>query len=108
MTKKPQKLVKGWNVLHQTLSKTQSEGLGHLVATHRAERLHLALGGAREAAFDWTLADDRIAWDGAQELLALHHDPLRLKLGAVFRGWMSEAGRAKLREIVDNPVPENS
>jgi diguanylate cyclase (GGDEF)-like protein len=88
-------------VLSQKLSRKPAESLQNLASVQRVERLQLALEGAREAAFDWMLADDRIAWDGGQDPLMLHHDPDRLTLGAVFRGWMTEAGRAKLRDIME-------
>jgi diguanylate cyclase (GGDEF)-like protein len=88
-------------VLSQTLQKKPVDSIRALAAAHDVERLRLALTGAREAAFDWTIADDRIAWDGALELLSLHNDPDRLKRGEAFRAWMSDAGRAKLQAMLD-------
>ena len=52
----------------QTLPKKPSESIRTLAAAHDAERLRLAAAGAREAVFDWTMADDRITWDGAVDL----------------------------------------
>ncbi|MBV8798533.1 MAG: diguanylate cyclase, partial [Alphaproteobacteria bacterium] len=89
-------------MLNQTLSRQPAESLRKLAAAHRTERLHLALSGARESAFDWTLADDRIAWEGAQDVLALHNDPDKLALGDFFRAWMSEAGREHLRQVTED------
>jgi diguanylate cyclase (GGDEF)-like protein len=88
-------------VLNQRVSRKPAETLENLASVQRVERLQLALEGAHDAAFDWMLADDRIAWDGAQDPLMLHHDPDRLTVGAVFRAWMTEGGRAKLRDIVE-------
>ncbi len=63
--------------------------------------MELALLGAREATFDWSLIEDRISWAGAQEILALHHNPAQLTDGQKFRAWMSENSRAKLQAIVE-------
>ncbi len=103
MKKRPGNLAQegGWDV-NQTLAKQPADSLRKLTAVHRMERLHLALSGAREAAFDWTVADDRIAWEAGQDVLALHNDPDRLALGDFFRAWMSEAGRDRLREVMDD------
>ncbi|MBV9570358.1 MAG: GGDEF and EAL domain-containing protein [Alphaproteobacteria bacterium] len=95
-------------MLNQTLTKEPGESLQTLAAIHRIERLQLALGGAREIAFDWSLPDDRIAWEGARNVLALHHNPDCLSSGDVFRAWMSEPGREKLREIVEGPSQQDS
>src|SRR5690242_9085554 len=83
------------NVLNEAVAKTRpAERLRKLTTVHRTGRVQLALAGAREAVFDWTMADDRIAWDGAQNLLAVHRDPERLCEGEHFRPWMGEAGSA--------------
>jgi diguanylate cyclase (GGDEF)-like protein len=95
-------------VLSQKLPKKPNESLRQLAAAHDLERLQLALMGAREAVFDWTIADDRIAWDGATDLLALHHNASRLDQGECLRNWMSEAGRAKLRAIVEDAAAKDT
>lgn len=94
---------KWWIVRSQTLQKKPVVGVERLAASQQAERLALALMGAGEASFDWTLADDRIAWDGAPELFSLHSDPERLKRGEQFRAWMSVEGRDKLDAIITSP-----
>jgi diguanylate cyclase (GGDEF)-like protein len=94
-------------VLSQTLQKA-GESVRKLAAAHDLERLQLALAGAREAAFDWTLADDRVAWNGGTEVLSLHHAPGRLSEGECFRAWMSDAGRAKLGALVQDAFTHDS
>jgi diguanylate cyclase (GGDEF)-like protein len=83
-------------VLRQTLPKKPVDGMRALAAAQDVERLRLAMTGAGEAAFDWTLADDRVVWDGATDTLASHTDPDKLARGDAFRAWMSANGRDKL------------
>ena len=71
-----------------------------LAAHDDAERLRLAVTGAGAAIFEWTLVDDRIAWDGALDLLALHIDPDCLTHGAGLRAWMSRDGRGQLDQTL--------
>jgi diguanylate cyclase (GGDEF)-like protein len=73
-----------------------------LASAHDAERLRLAVTGAGEAVFDWTLADDRIVWDGGTDILTLHADAGRLCRGDVFRTWIGAAGRDKLRAVLED------
>src|SRR5581483_4354345 len=103
MTKRPGKsAIRRWDVLSGQLTDTAAASLGKLAAAQNFERLQLALAGAREAAFDWTIFDDRIVWDGAADLLSMHHNPERLASGEFFRAWMSEAGRAKLQALTED------
>jgi diguanylate cyclase (GGDEF)-like protein len=94
-------------VLSQTLKKP-SESVRKLAAVHDLERLQLALMGAREAAFDWTLSDDHIAWNGGTDVLSLHHAPNRLGEGEIFRAWMSDSGRAELGALVQEASVHDS
>jgi hypothetical protein len=48
-----------WLVLRQTLPKKPVDGMRALAAAQDVERLRLAMAGAGESAFDWTIADDR-------------------------------------------------
>jgi diguanylate cyclase (GGDEF)-like protein len=73
-----------------------------LAAAQDAERLRLAVTGAGEALFDWSVADDRIAWDGALDILTSHADANRLQRGETFRVWMGGPGRAELRKVLDD------
>jgi diguanylate cyclase (GGDEF)-like protein len=92
----------------QTLPKKPVDGILALAASHDAERLRLAIAGARETIFDWTIGDDRIAWDGDIDMLASHADVDRLKRGDVFRIWMGEAGRKKLEVVLNDTTAKET
>ncbi len=87
-------------VLGQMLPRKPADGIRALAAVEDSERLRLAVAGARVMTFDWTLADDRISWEGADEILSFHSDPDRLACGESFRAWMSPAAREKLKSVV--------
>jgi diguanylate cyclase (GGDEF)-like protein len=87
-------------VAFQTLPKRSVDGIRALTAIEDLERLRLAARGAGEAAFDWTIADDHVDWDGAIDLLALHSEPARMSRGAELRAWMSHAGRERIDAIL--------
>ena len=87
------------------LTKSVAEGLKHLTHANEAERLRLAVAGAREAVFDWTIGDDMVVWDGAHGVLAGHVDVSRLQTGKGFCGWMSEASREKLLMLINEKNP---
>jgi PAS domain-containing protein len=70
-----------------------------------AERLRLALTGAGEAAFDWTLGDDHMHWDGAELLLRCHPDPERLQSGEVFCQWLNPSARGRLLSLIEERSP---
>jgi diguanylate cyclase (GGDEF)-like protein len=90
-------------VLNKMLPKKPVDGVRALAAAHDLDRLRLAIAGAGQAIFDWTVADDRIAWDGTTEILSAHSDPDRLWRGESLRNWMGSAGREKLKAIVEKP-----
>jgi diguanylate cyclase (GGDEF)-like protein len=92
----------------QTLPKKPSESIRTLAAAHEAERLRLAVAGARQAVFDWTMADDRITWDGATEVLESHADIDRLKRGEFLRQWMGDAGRRHLALVLADASPQET
>ncbi|HEY8949817.1 MAG TPA: GGDEF and EAL domain-containing protein [Rhizomicrobium sp.] len=92
----------------QTLPKKPSESIRTLAAAHDAERLRLAVAGAREAVFDWTMADDRITWDGAVDLFDGHANIDRLKRGDALRQWMGDAGRKQLALVLTDLSPQES
>ena len=87
--------------MSQPLLKKPVDGIRALVSEHDAERLRLAITGAKEVVFDWTLGDDRIAWDGNLDSLAQHADVDRLQRGEGLRNWMSPRGREEFGRIVD-------
>ncbi len=97
-----------WVVLSQTLPRRPVESVRALAAAQDAERLRLAVTGAGEAVFDWSVADDRIAWDGALDILTLHADATRLQRGENFRAWMSGEGRMALRKVLDDATPKDT
>ncbi|MBN9558807.1 MAG: hypothetical protein J0I26_14885, partial [Alphaproteobacteria bacterium] len=83
----------------------QEDDLRSLAQRHDADRLKLALQGARVAAFNWLMASDAIIWDGAREILNLHPDAERLKQGHAFKSWMSPEGRQRLTELIEMRGP---
>ena len=95
-------------MLRQTLPKKPVDGMRALAAAQDVERLRLAMAGAGEAAFDWTLADDHIQWDGATNMLASHTDPDRLARGEALRAWMSANGRDRLGAMLRENTTKDS
>ena len=87
----------------QATFREQLAGLGH---ASDAERLRLALMGARAAAFDWTLADDQIHWDGAS--WAIHGEIERFAAGSDFCSWLPAQARARLLNALDETHPEEA
>ena len=95
-------------MLSQTLPKKPVDGIRALAAAQEVDRLRLAVAAAREIVFDWTMQDDRIAWDGDHEILSLHADPNRLHRGDGFCRWMSPAGREQLLAVVNDVSAQDS
>jgi diguanylate cyclase (GGDEF)-like protein len=89
------------DVVSQPLQKKPADGLGALSATEQAERLRLAMLGAGVAGFDWTIADDRIVWDGAVDIVPYHGDASRLARGAAFQAWLSPESRTRLTTLIE-------
>jgi len=85
----------------QALQRKLRKGLNGLAQASEAERLRLAVLGAKEAVFDWTLSDDRIVWDGAPGFLELHPRPERLRSGAALLAWMNTKSREVLCALID-------
>ncbi len=81
--------------------------LAALAEAREAQRLRLALLGAREAAFDWTLADDRIEWLVDGPFPPSVFDLAQLRVGEEFRTWLSPAARAELATHLSQPVPDD-
>ena len=92
----------------QPLQKKPADGLGALSAAEQNERLRLALLGAGVAGFDWTIADDRIVWDGAIDIIPYHADPQKLARGGAFSNWLSPESRARLATLVESRAPQNT
>ena len=87
------------------LQRTFKDGFKALGQTNTAERLRLAVVGAREAAFDWTTADDRIVWEGVELVLSSHTDPARLETGRGLAKWMGADARDKLLGYLSERAP---
>ncbi|MGH6889732.1 MAG: putative bifunctional diguanylate cyclase/phosphodiesterase [Rhizomicrobium sp.] len=79
-----------------------------LSAIGELERFRLAARGAGDAAFDWAVNDDRIDWDGAVDILALHSRPDRMGSGTALLAWMNDAGRERVEAIVRETGRHNS
>jgi diguanylate cyclase (GGDEF)-like protein len=71
---------------------------------NEAERLRLALIGAQAVAFDWTIADDHIRWDGAKSLRG-HPGFERLTSGHAFRAWLGPEARGRLLAFIEELFP---
>jgi len=89
----------------QALQKTLRETLGPLSGVAAAERLRLALTGAEEAVLDWTLADDRVVWDGAGDMLRRLFDIAKMEKGEAFRSWLPSPARARLAVFLEETSP---
>lgn len=57
------------DVLEKSLQRKPGEPVTSLRTVQDAERLKLAVAAAGAIVFDWTVADDRIVWEGAIETL---------------------------------------
>jgi len=95
-------------VLSQTLPKKPVDGIRALAAAQEVDRLRLAVAAAREIVFDWTIQDDRIAWDGDHEILSLHADPNRLHRGEGFCRWLNGDGRERLLAIINDAALQDT
>ncbi|HEX3664155.1 MAG TPA: bifunctional diguanylate cyclase/phosphodiesterase [Rhizomicrobium sp.] len=92
---------------NQLLPKRSVRGIRALSAIEELERLRLAARGAGEAAFDWMIAEDRIDWDGAVDILAAHGDPGRMGSGAGFREWMGAPARERIDALLSETNFDN-
>ena len=72
-----------------------------------AERLRLALLGARAAAFDWTFDDDRIRWEGSEATLPEFSDLEQLATGNQFCAWLTTEARTKLLAMIKSPMADD-
>jgi diguanylate cyclase (GGDEF)-like protein len=88
-------------VLHQSFD-GKLAGLSNAAA---AERLRLALSSAEEAAFDWEFAEDRIAWEGADDFLPHHVDLECLNAGRALLEWLDPEIRGRLMSFVEERTP---
>lgn len=82
------------------LPRKSVESVHTLGAIEDAERLRLAARAAAETAFDWTISDDRIVWDGATEILSPYTNPDIVRGGSGFRNWIGAHGRERIDSIL--------
>jgi diguanylate cyclase (GGDEF)-like protein len=95
-------------LVSQPLQKKPADGLGALSATEDAERLRFAMLASSVAGFDWTIANDRIVWDGAIDIIPYHADAQRLGRGAAFHSWLTPDSRARLTALIDTRSIQNA
>jgi len=92
----------------QNFQQTFKSRLDALGQSSDAERLRLALTGGQVAVFDWTIADDHVAWDGADAVLRRHPEPERLTSGQGLRAWLGPEAQGRLLSFIDEPTPLDS
>ena len=95
-------------LVSQVLQRKPAEGLGALSGSERAELLRYSLLAAGVASFDWTIANDRIGWDGAIDILPYHHDETRLARGSSFLAWLNPDSRAQLMSMIETRSSQQS
>ena len=82
------------------LPRKSVESIHALGAIETLERLRLATRAAGETAFDWTISDDRVVWDGAIEILSPFANSGSLNCGSIFLNWMGPIGRERIDSIL--------
>ncbi len=96
-------------VLEQSLHKKPGEPIASLRTVEDAERLHLAIAGAGVVAFNWTVADDRILWDGAVDMLPPQVGSGKKSYGRNLLGAINSEARQRFTHIINSrtlePVP---
>ena len=88
------------DVVEHSLQKKPGETVASLRAVQDAERLRLAVSGAGIVAFNWTIGDDRIAWDGMVEILPhqiVSHDQTQ---GRALLGMMNSQVRQRFTALI--------
>jgi diguanylate cyclase (GGDEF)-like protein len=95
------------DVVEQSLQKKPGESLASLRAVAEAERLQLAVSSAVIAAFNWTIADDRIVWDGALEILPAQIVQRDRSQGRTLLASMNSKLRQRFTALIDSRSPEN-
>lgn len=95
------------DVVEQSLQKKPGESLASLRAVAEAERLQLAVSSAVIAAFNWTIADDRIVWDGALEILPGQIVQRDRSHGRTLLASMNSKVRQRFNALIDSRSPES-
>jgi diguanylate cyclase (GGDEF)-like protein len=89
------------DVLGQSLQNKPADSVAALRAVEAAERLGLAVAGAGILTFSWTVADDRIVWDGRHEILPNQFGAESVNRGRTFLASLSVESRAKLSAVIE-------
>lgn len=90
------------DVLEHSLQKKPGESLASLRAVQDAEKLRLSVSGAGIVAFNWTVADDKVVWDGAVDILpsqVVHRDQCQ---GRTLLSMMNSQIRQRFAALVDS------
>ena len=93
-------------MLDTKLQKKPAESVAPLRVAQDAKRLQLAVTGAGIVAFNWTVADDVIVWDGARDILPHQIVSGKTNHGKTLLGLMSSEGRNKLSALFENRARE--
>ena len=95
-------------VLGQSLQNKPADSVAALRAIETAERLALAVTGAGVLAYSWTIADDRIEWDGRLEILPNQIGGEGTSRGRNFLASLSADSRARLTAVLEGKAREQS
>jgi diguanylate cyclase (GGDEF)-like protein len=90
------------------LQKKPERRLANLRAVQDAQRLRLAVRGSNVLAFDWTMDDDVIAWDGASDILPSQLSHGGPGAGQMLLGLMNSECRNKLAAVRDGRARDDS
>jgi diguanylate cyclase (GGDEF)-like protein len=94
------------DVVEQSLQKKPEESFASLRAVQDAERLRLAVSGAGIVAFDWTVADDQISWDGTAEILPQQIVQRDHSHGRALLGLMNSKCRQRFTALIERNGPD--
>ena len=93
-------------MLNRTLQKKPAENVAPLREAQDAKRLELAVTGAGIAAFNWTIADDVVVWDGARDVLPPQAVSGKINRGKALLAVMSPNGRSQFATLIANNARE--
>jgi diguanylate cyclase (GGDEF)-like protein len=89
-------------VSRHALPRKSVDSIHALGAIEGLERLRLATRAAAETAFDWTVPDGRVVWEGATEILSPFANSEALNRGSAFLAWIGASGRERIYSILNN------
>ena len=94
------------DLVEQSLHKKPGESFASLRAVQDAERLRLAVSGAGIVAFDWTISDDRITWDGSAEILPQQIVQRDHSQGRALLAMMNSQVRQRFTALIERSGPD--